>query len=166
MKTPYTSQTVAIDSAPGRKLLRQIVKDPDEWTANASESTDWLLVLTRTVAGELGEPDAVVTVKTDLSLKPRGKVGQVDDCSGDGTSVFVPAITRIHLSHFDLPDVCQLLLDGWRIGSTTSVGSYNTSKLGLAYQQLFAYRRHYHSGPTISETTYQNGKQLTCGVCS
>lgn len=159
-----TRQTLELDSKAGKKILRTIVKDAEQWRGIANASTQWRLELTRTIPGAIGEPDVKVRIVTDLELKPRGEREISQEINGKTYSIRIPECRRIWLDSYYLPTFFQLLLDGWRIGAEYTYGSQNTIMNGLGYMVLFAYRPDsYYRRATISQTEFLNGKQLSCG---
>ncbi len=164
--TPETTtrQTVELDSKDGKKILRQIVKDSEDWRGLANDSTGWNLELTRTIRGAIGEPDITVRIQTDLNLKPHGNLEYTNTHNGETYRVTVPACRRIWLDAFYLSTACQLLLDGWQIDAKYSHGSLNTDRHGISYHILSAYKRpNYYRNVTISQTVFINGRQMTSG---
>lgn len=160
-----TRQTLELDSKSGKKILRTIVNDYEQWRGYAADSTDWKLELKRTIPGKIGHPDVVVRIQTDLELKPRGERDCRSESGGESFSVLVPECRRIWLDDFYLPTVCQLILDGWQIEARYTHGSLNTDRAGISYQQLNAYRRpNYCRNVIISQTTFINGRRLTSGA--
>jgi hypothetical protein len=142
--TTSTVQFIAIDSKEGKAFLRKVARSwhewRQEWHFRASAETDWKVTFTRTVKGEIGEPDAYVTVETDAVVGRRGNTGLVKSFH-DSDEVVVPAATVARLSGADARTAATLLLDGWRFEVSQSAGSTSSSKHGLAFLSLHVERR-------------------------
>lgn len=134
-----TYQRIAIDSKEGKAFLRKVARSPyewkNEWHFRASPETDWKIVFSRTVCGEIGDPDVYVQVETDSVVSVDGKVGKVKSFH-DSDEVFVPHATIARLSGSDVRTAARLLLDGWKFCVRHSAGSTSSSKHGLAFVSL------------------------------
>lgn len=163
---PVTRQTVCLSSADGRKLLRGIVRNPDQWKGRADDSTGWNLAFIRTIPGDVGEPDSIVTVYTDCNLKPYGERTKTETIDGRSVAVTVPECRYLSFRQYDLPLVCRLLLDSWFLRCRYVFGSLNTHALGIGYFAVTACpdKSNQYQCVTVSETTFQNGRQLTSGA--
>lgn len=159
----HTCQSITADSKEGKTLLRRIAKNSDGWTGRADHSTNWRLVLTRTIPGEIGEPDRTVSVLTDIDLTPRRN--HSTDWDGDTKlEITIPDPRRVWL-RYELSTVCHFIADGWSLDAHSTLGSLNTSRLGIGFWKLTArHPSNYGIRVEISETTYQNGRQLTSGA--
>lgn len=139
-----THQTVSLDSKEGKAFLRKVRRArlpwPEEWCLHASPETDWKVVFSRTVKGDVGEPDSYVSVATDSLVVVYGESGTVKSFS-DSEPVVVPAATVARLSGADVRTAAKLLLDGWRFVVTQSAGSTSSSRHGLAFLSLHVENR-------------------------
>lgn len=144
MNATTTNQSITIDSKEGRAFLRKVARSRhewrEEWQFRASPETDWKVTFSRTVAGEVGEPDSYVTVETDAVVCRRGNTGLVK-CFHDSDEVVVPEARVARLSGADARTAATLLLDGWRFEVSQSSGSTSSSKHGLAFLSLHVERR-------------------------
>lgn len=161
-----TRQTVAIDSQDGRKLLRGIMRNPDQWRGRADDSTGWNLHFVRTIPGDVGEPDTTVTVATDCQLKPFGKTETTETIDGQTVTVRIPECKRIHFDRYHIAMVCRLLADRWTLDARYSFGSLNTSALGIGYHSITAHpdKSNHYQYVTVDTTTFQHGRKLTSGA--
>lgn len=144
MNATSTNQFITIDSKEGKAFLRKVARSwhewRQEWHFRASQETDWKITFSRTVKGEVGEPDSYVTVETDAVVGRRGNTGLVKSFH-DSDEVVVPAATVARLSGADARTAATLLLDGWRFEVSQSAGSTSSSKHGLAFLSLHVERR-------------------------
>jgi len=139
-----THQFISIDSKEGKAFLRKVARSwhewRQEWSFRASKDADWKITFSRTIRGEVGEPDACVTVETDACVTQCGHTGRVKSFD-DSDEVIVPEATRVWLSGSDARTAATLLLDGWRFDVCHSAGSTSSSKHGLAFLSLRVERR-------------------------
>jgi len=139
-----THQTISIDSKEGKTFLRKVARSchewRQEWSLRAGADTDWKITFCRMVCGEVGEPDAHVTVETDARIHRHGHTGRVKSFD-DSNEVIVPEATRVLLSGANARTAATLLLDGWRFEVSHSAGSTSSSKHGLAFLSLHVERR-------------------------
>jgi hypothetical protein len=163
-----TLQSASLDTNTGRNLLRKIVRHTpthnDEWTLRAGENTDWKVVFTRRIQGELGEPDSEVVVETDSTVRIVGETGRRRPFH-DAEEVTVPATRRIGLWCRDSAMVAQFLLDGWSLEVQHSAGSTHSSQHGMAWSSL----RLVKGLATLTvgfPTIYVHGVQVCSGSCS
>lgn len=144
MNATSTIQSITIDSKEGRAFLRKVARSRhewrEEWHFRASPETDWKIVFSRTVKGDVGEPDVCVTVETDAVVSLYGKTGLVRSFD-DSDEVRVPQATVARLSGPDARTAASLLLDDWRFEVLHSAGSTSSSKHGLAFLSLHVEKR-------------------------
>lgn len=143
MNATATHQSITIDSKEGRAFLRKVARSRhewrEEWRLHAGPQTNWNVTFTRTVSGDVGEPDHVVTVETDAPVHLYGQSGLVPD---EGPHrVTVPAATRLWLCGADARTAAKLLLEGWRFTVVHSAGSPSSREHGLAFLYLTVERR-------------------------
>lgn len=145
-----THQSISIDSKDGKAFLRKVANKRQDWAeewqlfANASEG--WKLTFWRSVKGEIGEPDAYVTVETDSVVRQDGESGVVKPFE-DAAEVTVPTASRVWLRGPDARTAAKLLLDGWHFRVQHGAGSTSSSRHGLAFLSLHAERR----GPKLND---------------
>lgn len=139
-----TIQSIKVDSKEGKAFLRKVARSchdwKQEWSVRAGKDTDWKITFTRTVRGEVGDPDVYVTVETDAYITRHGHTGKVKSFD-DSDEVFVPEATRVWLSGADARTAATLLLDGWRFDICHSSGSTSSSRHGLSFLSLHVERR-------------------------
>lgn len=139
-----THQTISIASKEGKAFLRKVARTrqdwSEEWSIYANASDGWKLTFSRSVKGEIGEPDVYVTVETDAVVAQEGEAGLRKPFE-DGKDVLVPAATRVWLRGPDARTAASFLLDGWRFSVLHSSGSTLSSRHGLAFLSLHAEKR-------------------------
>lgn len=139
-----THQTVSLDSKEGKAFLRKVARTRhewrNEWRLRAGPDTDWHVTFSRTIAGDVGEPDQYVEVRTDSVVQIYGESG-LRKAFHDAKPVIVPQAQYCCLSGSDARTAAKLLLDGWRFRVSQSAGSTSSSEYGLAFLSLTAEKR-------------------------
>lgn len=162
----YTAQTVAVDSATGRRLLRRIAKNyREDWRFCAHAATGWRLSFSRKIAGKTGEPDRTLEVETDATITVDERHGERRPFD-DGETVAVPPARYVAGGGTDARTVARFLADGWRLAIEHSAGSTTSSRHGLAFVRFVAYRDGYTVSATICETVTVNGSTVCRGCAS
>ena len=167
MKTMATDtfQTVSIDTPAGRRLLRRIAgRSGEGWRFRADDSTGWRVVFSREIDGAPGDPRVTVTVETDAEIYVDGHrtgpaVQSFDDCE----PVTVPAARYVSGWGGACRTAAYLLADGWRLSVDHSAGSVSSSRHGLAFVRLEAYRPGGMISATIDTTTFVHGSPVCSG---
>ena len=165
-----TYQRIAIDSKEGKAFLRTVARThndwKNEWHFRASPETDWKITFSRTICGEVGDPDVYVQVETDSVVSVDGRGGKVKSFS-DSEEVFVPHATIARLTGSDVRTAARLLLDGWKFCVQHSGGSTSSSKHGLAFVSLHVERRTGENWDDLSiggESVFVNGSFVCRGA--
>ena len=165
---PHTFQTVEIDSTAGRKFLRKIIRDndtadwSDRWIARASVQTDWRLEFDRTIRGEVGEPDTIIVVRTDVHVRIHGNRGTAVKSFHDAEPVMLPEPARLTITS-GLNDLAWLLSQpGCSISIHVSAGSTHSSHYGLGFYALTVRTKNL-TGVEIGETITKDGRTICAG---
>lgn len=159
MATAYhdTTQSVAIDSPEGKKLLRKIVRERHDWRFSANASDGWKLSFSRDFKGKTGEPDTTVIIEADTTIPILTGWNEERD--------------RMHpaprwVSGRCASTVARLLLGGCMLGLRCSDGSRKTREHGISFSSLVARYPDSFDEITIDTTTYVNGSPVLGGVVS
>ena len=145
------------------KFLRKVLRE-DGWTIFARSIKDWRITFSKTIKGDVGEPDVDVVVILEDTVNVRGKWGSVRSFS-DADEVYIPNPTRMHLSYSDVHIVAKLLLDGCHLIITGSSGSTTSSKHGLSFVSLSSTVKGCDGTVEIGHmSTYVHGKMVCCGT--
>lgn len=162
-----TFQSVAIDTPAGRRLLRRIAADGkrgEGWRFRADDSTGWRVVFSRDVDGAPGDPRVTVTVETDAEIYvDRHRTGPAVRSFDDCEPVNVPAARYVSGWGGACRTVAHFLADGWRLSVDHSAGSVSSSRHGIAFIRLEAYRSGWTISATIDTTVCVDGAQVCSG---
>lgn len=159
-----TFDTVETETPAGRRFLRRVSKRVNEdWHFMADAADGWRVKFYRRVpADTVGDCGATVTVETDAVVIQDGRTGQVAPFH-DADTVTIPKATRVHCFGPSCRTAAGLMADGWRLAVEHSGGSTSSSRHGLAFVRLEAYRAGSTESVTIGQTVYRNGERLICG---
>lgn len=162
-----TFSTVDIDTPTGRGFLRRVARESrEEWHLMAEAGDGWRVSFWRRVPGSRpGDCDATVTVETTATVSVDGRTGAVAPFS-DADTVTVPAARRVHCFGGECRTAAALLAGGWRLAVEHSAGSTTSSRHGLAFLRLEAYRNGYTESVTIGEAVFKDGDQIISGPVS
>jgi len=126
----------------GKKFLRKIIRDNsncryrEDWSVRASLETEWRLEFRRTINGEIGDPEKVITVMTDEKVSVNYQSGDKKSFE-DSQAVTILPCRYISLSGSDVKTLCFMMLqDGFRISAEASSGSTSSSKHGISVYTL------------------------------
>jgi len=171
-----TVQSVDVETKEGKQFLRRVIRENsrgswgDGWTGHASPESDWRLELRKTIKGEIGEPEQLVIVRTDVELKPRGKYGEQHEYGDTAEpTVDIPSVRRAYLACSDMTLAASMLIDGWRLQIDCHRGSQSSKAHGLGFTELTAYRilkvgreQYPSANVVISSNVSVNGRTV-CG---
>lgn len=167
-----TIQRVYSESKDGKAFLRRVIRDclsysDEQWAVCADESTGWKLKFYRTVRGNVGDPDAVVEVQTDIEVgyPSSSRFGMVKTFH-DSSEVEVPRIRRLYVRGSDAAVIAALVLNGSTLHMEASAGSTSSSHLGLAFYRLTASVKGVpHSAVAVgTDTVCRDGKPIIQGA--
>jgi hypothetical protein len=139
----HTYTPLSSESKEWNRFLKRVIRDNEaslDWQCNwdlyASLETDWFLEFRRTIKGQIGDPDKLIVVRSDLQVR-------IDYCPGmsqsfsDSDPVMLAECKSIHISSYDMIVACTLLQNaGPRVWVTGSAGSTSSSKLGLSFYDV------------------------------
>lgn len=159
-----TFSTVDINTPAGRAFLRRVARESrEEWHFMAEAGDGWRVSFWRRVPGSRpGDCDATVTVETNAGVSVGGDTGTVSPFS-DATPVAVPAARRVHCFGAACRTAAALMACGWRLAVEHSAGSTTSSRYGLAFLRLEAYRNGYMESATIGESVFKDGDRIIAG---
>ena len=167
-----TFQSVQVGTKEGKAFLRKIIKHNErcmmneEWRAYAGPSNNWCWRFSRTIKGEVGEPDQHVEVQTDakVCLPSDSKTGCEVQSFHDSKPVWVSRPRACYMNG-DTAVVAKLLADGWAFEIEASAGSTSSSEYGIATYNVFAKMPNSYYGVYVGgETITVNGKQVVRSV--
>ena len=130
-----TTQTIDHADKAGRAFLRKVAKG--NWRANARRDEDWRLTFTRTIEGEIGEPDEEVVVDSGLTVRDDVQPGMRQSFD-DSEPVTMQEPRSVYLHAWDADTLAVLLLKfpNASLKIRGSSGSANSSKIGLTFYSL------------------------------
>jgi hypothetical protein len=136
------TQFVDLSSPAGLKFLRRVVTDngklpsDSSWVVYARASDGWKLTFWRNVKGQIGDPEARITVCTDYVVRVDGHRGSQVKAFSDCEPVIVREPTGLHLSRDTAGLAAKMLADGGKLSVDCQCGSTNSSRHGLSFYSL------------------------------
>lgn len=170
--TPATTFTICkLETPEGKKFLRRVIRENESlgwdecWSCRAHTGTDWRLEFTRTIKGEVGDPERTVTVRTDMVVRIDYKAGDKQSFS-DSKPVYLIGCTGIWLRGSELSVLCNLLRGTnprvWVVGSA---GSTSSSQHGLSFYDLHVGNKELGGDVCVGHGTVAvNGRRVCSGT--
>jgi hypothetical protein len=164
-----TRQILSLDTKDGKRFLRKVIRDNEQaswnqgWIIRARREDGWRLSFDRTIAGKVGQPDLNVSVVTDYRIPSRGKWGAHSSFSDD-KPVTIHEPNYLTATTHRTNSMAFFIAEGWRLELCTNRGSTNSSRHGIGFIELQAYKNHYLAPVTIDQTTVINGQVVCSGI--
>jgi hypothetical protein len=152
-----TRQFASLDTPEGKKLIAKLLRDIDKPRTSvhirADRSTDWKVIISKTIKGELGDPDTEVTIRTDTKISVYDNEYGHFASGSDSQPVTIPYPQYVSLSYSDVRTFLEFVRDGWCFRVSASRGSITSSKHNMGFMSLEAYHRNGNQSITIGYTS-------------
>lgn len=167
---PHTFQTFKHNTVEGRKFLKRVIREnenldySEQWSVRANPGTDWRLEFRRVFKEELGDPERIVTLMSDVTVwvyRPETR-----QSFADSEPVVICGCRYISIHAIrDVAVLCSLMChDDFRIYAESSSGSTSSSKFGISTYYLEAQTKQLHGKVRIgNETMAVNGRRVISG---